>query len=383
MVRTIPTEMLRQRLNANDVIVLDTRPAADFDKWRIPGAKNLPYSKEDGTLEDDRLQELLGDPSETEIITICAKGEGSYEFAEKLEERGYEDIGVVQDGMRGWSRLYEVAAIPTVATPLEIYQVQRVAKGCLSYVIGSNRTGEAVVVDPGRHIEEYQWIAEDDDLEIVRVIDTHVHADHISGGRALADAENATYHLPAASADRGVDVDFAPLERNEVIEIGDIEFKAIPTPGHTADSMSILVGAEALLTGDTIFVDGVGRTELQFEGDAAEEGAHELFRSIHRTILAFPDDTRVLPGHFNAEQENTLQRVSNPISTQVRTLRTERPLLRESEESFVEDVMESLPSKPPNYEQLIEINSGLSGDPEEDEATTLELGPNRCAAAAD
>lgn len=380
MVRTISPELLRKRLVEPDPpTVIDTRPASDYTSWHIPGAANYPFEPE-SNLDIDDLETTIRGSLNGDIITLCAKGKSSTALAQALLDHGHEDVSVVQDGMEGWSRVYELAAIPTVASGLEIYQVQRLAKGCLSYVLATPSSGEAVVVDPSRHIDEYQRVADDDDMRITHVVDTHVHADHISGGRRLADATDATYHLPAGAAERDVEYEYEALEQNDVITVGTVDIKAVPTPGHTSDSVSLLVGAEALLTGDTIFVDSVGRTELQFGDAEATTGAKELYTSIHRTILAYPDSVQILPGHTPSESTEFLHSAGQPESTTVFELRTERALLAKDQESFIEAITDSLPDKPPNYERMLEINTGRQAPTDTEEAIELELGPNRCAA---
>lgn len=383
MVTTISPELLRQHLQDDTAVTLiDTRPTSSFEEWHIPGARNHPFTADD-ELDPESLNAEFDLADAELLVTICGKGVSSYAFAEAMEESGLEEIAVVQDGMEGWSRLYELAAVPTVATNLEIFQVQRVAKGCLGYVIGSPTAAEAVIVDPSRHTDEYRRIAEDDAMEITRVIDTHLHADHISGGRALAEETGATYHLPATVQERDVDVDHTPLERNEVFTVGDIDLKAIATPGHTSESISLLVGAEAVLTADTLFVDGVGRTELQYGEESAEAGARELYRSIHGSILSLPDAVSILPGHFAVDEPEAIDRVGHPIRSTVGEARTDLPILQADVDEFVERITGAELTQPPNYERVLAINAGREALDDAQAATALELGPNRCAAAAD
>ena len=383
MVTTISPELLRQRLrNEPDTQLLDVRPAEDYDSWHVPGSVNIPFALGD-TLDMDRFVEETEFDLDDELVVICAEGKSSRAIADALEDHGAENVAVVQDGMIGWSQLYELTAIPTVAPALEIFQVQRVAKGCLGYVIGDPHTGRVAVVDPTRHLDEFRRVAGDNDMEITRVIDTHIHADHISGGRRLADDVDAAYHLPVGAADRDITLAFDPLEPNEVLSVGDIEIKAIHTPGHTAEAMSLLVGTDAILTGDTLLTNGVGRTELQFDGDSAATGAEALYESVHRSILTLPDGLTVLPGHFSAEEEREFRTVGEPIRTTVRALRTEVPILQASKSDFVERLSTDPPRKPPNYDRVIRINTGREMPADEEDAANLELGPNRCAAAAD
>ena len=382
MATTISSELVRRRIVSDEpVTVIDTRSADAFDEWHIPGAINVPYAAGD---DIDVEEALNGEVSpDDHIVTVCALGESSYAFADLLAAQGFDTVEVVQDGMVGWSRLYEVAAVPTTIPALEIFQIQRVAKGCLGYVVGSPDAGTAVAVDPPRHVEEVTRIAEADEMTITTVLDTHIHADHISGGRALADAVGADYYLPAAVAERGVDLAYTPLDRNAVLTIGAVELKAIHTPGHTTEQHSILVDGEALLTADAVFVDGVGRTELQFDTGSAREGAEALFTSIHRTILAMPDAVQILPGHFSPEESAAINQTGSPIRTTVKELRTELPLLQRSQLEFVDSITDSLPEKPPNFDRMIAINTGNDEPSDDEEARSLELGPNRCAAAAD
>lgn len=382
MADTISPELLWRHLRQDGLRILDTRSPDDFEEWHIPGAENMPFSPGEA-VDVDRIQSELAIDSDDEVVTICAKGISSYEFADRLAAGGLDDVQVVQDGMEGWSRVYAVAAVPTAATALEIFQLQRVAKGCLGYVIAEPSSGEAVVVDPTRHIDEFRRIAHDDDMTITHVIDTHIHADHISGGRKLADAVDAVYHLPARATERDVAFDFTPLERNEVIEIGTVELKAIYTPGHTSEFMSILVGGDAALTGDTVFVDDVGRTELQFGDDRAEDGAAQLYDSIHGSILNLPDGISVLPGHTSIEDPETLASLGEPIRATVRELRTGVPILQANKEEFIDRIASGETEEPPNYERMLAINTGQSDPTDESEAAELELGPNRCAAEAD
>lgn len=381
MADTITPERLRQHLVDDAVTLVDTRDPESYESWHIPGSVNVPFTPGDD-VDADVLLEDVGTSEDDSIVTICAKGISSYEFADTLGEAGIDDVHVVQDGMEGWSRVYTVASVPTAVPSLEIFQIQRVAKGCLGYVIGSPHTGEAVVVDPTRHTNEFKRIAEDDGMTITHVLDTHIHADHISGGRELADEVGATYHLPAGARERDVSYDFAPLERNEVLTIGDLELKAIYTPGHTGEFMSVLVAADAILTGDTLFVDGVGRTELEFGEEGAREGARQLYESIHGSILNLPDSIAVLPGHVDTEEPEVLASTGAPFHTPIKRVRTEVPILRQDKAAFIEQIGRADSETPPNYEEVIAINAG-NASPDEEEASELELGPNRCAAAAD
>ncbi|MCU4717994.1 MBL fold metallo-hydrolase [Halapricum hydrolyticum] len=383
MVETITASQLRDWIDAGESFeLLDTRPEDSFDAWHIQDAIQYTY-KPDFEFDAGEFREATGLSSEDEVVTICAKGISSHDLATQLEDSGFEDVTVVEDGMEGWSEVYDVVEIPT-AGDLEVLQFQRRAKGCLSYLIADPAAEVAAVVDPTRHVDQFASAASERGYSIEHVFDTHVHADHVSGGRELAEYVGATYYLGADAVDRGVTDDYEPLERNEVVTVGEHDLKAVPSPGHTSEIVSYLLDDEAVLTGDTLFVDSVGRTELQFGDGDADTGAQRLYDSLHRTLLAEPDSITVLPGHFAVGADGSTDVTSGePVCSTIGDVRTELDLLSVDRDAFVRRLTDSLPEKPPNYEEIIAINAGRNEPEDEAAATELELGPNNCAASGD
>ena len=382
MVKTITADQLADRLDGDEQFTLiDTRPADSYEAWHVRNAANVPYDPDEG-VSDDQLDEVNDLVDGRPVVAICGKGLTSTPFALELDDHGYDDISVVNGGMQQWSKRYEVVPIETSTDDLVVWQVQRRAKGCLGYVIGSSETGEAVVVDATRQTDEFKIATQDAGLSIGRVLDTHVHADHISGSPTLAGEVDIPYHLGDAASDRGVEYAYEPLSDGEVIEVGDIEIRALHTPGHTSEMMNYLVDGEVLLTGDTLFVDSVGRTELQFGAADASRGAELLYDSIHETILGLPDDTTILPGHVTVTSDGRYEHSSpgDPVAARLGDLREDLDLLGLDRDAFVERLAENAPEKPPNYEAVIAINTGSETVDDENEATELELGPNNCAA---
>ena len=424
-----------RRRGERSFAVVDTRPRESYESWRIADSVHYFYKPfHEFDVDDFEAETGLG-PGDA-IVTTCAKGKASLNFAEELEAAGYDDVTVVEDGMRGWSGVYDRTAVPLPDAgddPLEIVQIQRRAKGCLGYLVVGGRASEAeaapddsaraavadsddsvraavadsdapdrvaIAVDVSRHGEEWREAAAERDASIAAVLDTHVHADHLSGGRALADDLGVPYYLPAAAAERDVAYAFEPLARNETVAVGGVGVKALATPGHTDDGASYLVGRSAVLTGDTLFTDSVGRTELQFaagvgdaSGDAADggnetagaaTGAERLYDSLHGTLLAEPDGVVVCPGHFAVANDGTTGDVvpGEPVTTTVGAARRGLDVLGLDREAFVETITATLPEKPPNYEAVIAANRGVDSPPDETAAIELELGPNRCAADA-
>ncbi len=375
----ISAEQLKELVDGGEAFhLVDTRDTESFERWRLAGATQFPY-KPDHEFDADAFRSATGLGRDDPIVTICAKGKSSRFLAEELAEAGFENVRHVDDGMRAWSAVYDAVEIDTDGS-VGIVQLQRRAKGCLGYLVSDPDTGAAAAVDPTRHVDQFRETAAARGLRIERVLDTHIHADHISGGRQLAADLDVPYHLGERVAERDPDFEYDPLGRNDVVEVGTVDIKAVFTPGHTSGMASYLVDGEALLTGDTVFVDSVGRTELQFGDSDAASGAELLYDSLHGTVLAEPDPITVLPGHFAVSDDGEYGVVpGTEVSTSIEALRTELPLLGRGREAFVERILETAPEKPPNYERIISINRGRA-TAEGEEAIELELGPNRCAA---
>lgn len=365
--------------DVDDVVLVDTRPDDSFESWRIPGAQQFrfgPRDELDGRLEEFR--EVVGDADR--VVTVCAKGVSSSNLASDVEaETDDYELLVLDGGMEGWSRVYDRVPVD-VGGRATVLQVQRRATGCLGYVVGDPEAGEAIVVDPTADLAAFERAASQADLAIEGVIDTHVHADHVSGGPELAAEHDVPYYLGERAAERDLEREFAALERNEVLEVGDVDLKALSTPGHTSESIGVLVDDRALLTADTLHVASTGRTELEFGDSEGERGARMLYETLHRTVLAEPDSVTVLPGHVTVEDDGTFEHgePGEPISTTVGTARTEIDVLELAEDEFVEQLADP-GEKPANYERIVEINRGVE-DVEAGERIELEGGPNNCSA---
>lgn len=231
--------------------------------------------------------------------------------------------------------------------------------GCAAYVLGCGGKGVAAVVDPlERDVEAYLSFAASTGLRIAHVIDTHVHADHRSGGRAVAGAVRAPYRLHR-SAD--VTFPFEPLEDRERIVLGNTLIEVIHTPGHSPESVCLLVtdlrrGPEPwfLLTGDTLFVGGVGRPDLPGH---AEADAARLFGSLHERLLVLPDSLEVYPGHFAGSACG--KALSGKPSTTLGFERRFNPLLALDREAFVTAIAD-VPAEPAGFRQIVAFNRGLA-----------------------
>ena len=362
-----------------DLTVVDTRPAESFDAWHVPGAVNVPYHPVEGLgggTDWDDVEEIV---EGQRVAVICGKGLSSTSFGFELSTRGH-DVQVVKGGMEDWSKLYDVVEVETDGD-LFIAQVQRRAKGCLGYVVGDREAGEALVVDPTRQYHEFELVAADNGMVITGVLDTHVHADHVSGGRALAERLSVPYYLSADAEERDVAYDYEGVADGETLSVGDVDVETLAAPGHTTELVNLLVDGSYLLSADTLFVESVGRTELEFGEEGAEHGARLLYETIHERYDPLSDDVVVLPGHVSVDADGRfgVGRPGELIAATLGDLRDELDLFALDEAAFVERLTGDGTEKPRNYETVIDVNRGTA-ELDEHEATEIELGPNNCAA---
>ncbi|MBX0296740.1 MBL fold metallo-hydrolase [Haloarcula nitratireducens] len=383
MYKKITARELADKQDSDDdsYTVIDTRPEDSYEAWRVPGAKNIPFGPAE-TIDEDKREAVDEIVQGGKIITICGKGATSSALAAELDTNGYDDVAVVKGGMRDWNSLYETTRVDTENDDLLIVQFQRRAKGCLSYLIGELSTGEAVVVDPTRHIDQYVTRAAEEGLEIMRVLDTHIHADHISGGHTLAAKLNVPYHLGEHATEREIDYEFEPMADGDTISVGELKVEVLHAPGHTSEMVTYRIDDEAVLTGDALFLDSIGRTELEFGEDEAEKGARMQYETLHDTLLELPDDLLVLPGHVTVNNDGTYENGSpgELIGAALAEVHASLSLIDLDEEGFVKRMIENIPAKPDNYETIISINQGGESVDSSRDATMLETGANNCAA---
>src|SRR5438876_30131 len=220
------------------------------------------------------------------------------------------------------------------------------------------------------HPQVYHRVADEHGWRIRTVLETHVHADHLSRARALAVETGARLCLPTTAR---VSFQYAPLKDGDTVRVGSAGLRVFHTPGHTPESACYLLNERALFTGDTLFLAAVGRPDLEATTDESRRRAHVLHASLQR-LVALPPETVVLPAH--ASEPLAFDR--RPISATMREVQERTSLLRETEERFVSQILTRLPPTPPNHHRIVARNQArtLPDDP-----TELEAGANRCAVA--
>jgi glyoxylase-like metal-dependent hydrolase (beta-lactamase superfamily II) len=381
----IDRQTLLQRLHAGDAIaVVDIREINEYADWHIAGASNLPtYDALNRRNYQPFLDLIKSYSTDRELVMVCRRGNTSKLAVQLAAQLGFKAVSL-RGGMHDWSNAWTVAPVKLQDPDVTFLQIRRDGKGCLSYLLGAE--GVAAVFDPNVEDTVYIELAEKAGLRIRWVFETHIHADHISRAAGLMEKTGATLVMPARSAER-TSRSFQPIQHGEIFRIGQIEIRAIATPGHTTESTCYLVNGEALLSGDTLFVESIGRPDLEKGDSGAVQGAEHLFNSLHQHILSLPDTVQIFPAHFSGAIEFN----HVPLAARLGDLRGKIGLLKVEKEAFVKTVVASLPAKPPNHEMIIAINEGKSeldfssGGPAWHPAwglvspTDFEAGPNRCA----
>jgi glyoxylase-like metal-dependent hydrolase (beta-lactamase superfamily II)/rhodanese-related sulfurtransferase len=363
-VKEISTETLRNWLETGKkVSILDIRPIQERTEWFIPGSVYYNAYDKLKAKNPNALQGLHLD-KKIPVVTICAGGKTSMIAAEQLNEKGFEAYSL-KGGMKEWSLSWNTAKLSF--PDFKIVQFRRTGMGCLSYLVASNN--EAITVDASFPLEAYQEVLANENLSLKHVIETHIHADHLSRSKQLAENNKATLHLPAPNK---VSFDFVPVTGTTIFQIGNISIKAIQTPGHTTESTSYLIDDKVLLTGDTLFVNGVGRPDLKANNDEAIQKSKMLYQSLQK-LLALDENIIVMPAHTSqpVEFDNT------PIQTKISNIKKNVAMLQLKEEEFINTILQRIPPSPANYLSIVEKN--IKGDFSDINPVDLEAGANRCA----
>ncbi|NMF13528.1 MBL fold metallo-hydrolase [Bacillus altitudinis] len=371
-VKAMTAEQLTKKIiNKEPIFLLDVRNESDVQDWKIEGKAveylNVPYFELlDGV--EDMVENI---PDDLDVLVVCAKEGSSIMVAEMLSEAG-RTVHYLQGGMKAWSEHLEPVKIGDLTGGGELYQFVRMGKGCLSYMIMSN--GEAAIIDAARMTEVYTQFAKKHQVTVTHVFDTHLHADHISGGKKLSEQTGAIYWLPPKDAEE-VTFDYNHLEEDQRVTIGatEIEIHALYSPGHTIGSTSFIVDGRYLLSGDILFIDSIGRPDL---AGMAEDWVGDLRETLYTRYTALSAELIVLPAHFMIVDELN---EDGSVWKELGALFEENHGLNiEDEDVFRQMVTQHLPAQPNAYQDIRSTNMGKL-HPDEEAQRDMEIGPNRCA----
>jgi glyoxylase-like metal-dependent hydrolase (beta-lactamase superfamily II) len=309
------------------------------------------------------------------VAVVCGHGLDSKILAFHMGRLGL-DAKSLAGGMLAWMRL----TVPIDLDPPQgldrIVQFDRVGKGCLGYLLVSS--GEAVIVDPPLVFDSYMEVLRDSRAKLVGVVDTHAHADYVSGAVPMAEFFGVPYYLHTADTVYPYDgtpgaIEFTPVGEGDSIGFGKTALQAMHTPGHTDGSVTFLVEDRIALTGDFLFVESIGRPDL---GGKEEEWAGKLWNSMARAIREWDDNVAVYPAHYASEHE---RRMGRAVGIPFGSLLAENEILRiQDPEVFLHHILSKKAPFPDSYRKIKAINVGLA-PVQEDEVEELEVGRNECA----
>jgi glyoxylase-like metal-dependent hydrolase (beta-lactamase superfamily II)/rhodanese-related sulfurtransferase len=362
---TIKVDELRAMLEDKEhVVVLDVRAREQREEWQIPGSIYVDAYQRLNANDPTVLDEITI-PENSKVVTVCATGKTSQIAANELRKKGIEAYSL-EGGMKAWSIAWNVAELK-LEEDVQLIQVRRTGKGCLSYIISSR--GLAIIIDPSLQVEDYEQILKKNGLQLKYIFETHIHADHLSRAKLLTEKYNAELFLPDKSK---VLFSFIPVKDGEVIKLEKIQLEVLYTPGHTLESSCFLINRKALVSGDTLFINGVGRPDLKATVDATKEKAKLLYHSLQR-IMALNDDIIVLPAHTSQAVEFD----NKVIQTSLRRIKSSVGMLQLNQDDFVNNLLQRIPPMPPNYLSIVEKN--VKGDFSDIIPVDLEAGANHCA----
>lgn len=380
MSKEIDAKDLKKKIDdKKDILLLDVRTPEEYNAWKISYGEQEPLLIPITQLASPDSKVLENIPKDKEIIAICSHGNRSGMAAQMLSRIGY-NAKSLKGGMVNWNSVQDAVAVPVGTESLRIWQVRRVGKGCMGYLVASMSDKTAVAIDPVCDgSEAYMQIARENDLRITKAIDTHMHADHVSGVaklRMVAGADPYLSSLERYEINKKGLPNFKPIRDGYYIEVGQgVTLTPLSTPGHTKGSMCFsLVDGENkyLFTGDTLFVDGIGRPDLR---DKAKEFALDLYNTLHQKILNnFPEDTLILPCHYST---STSIRTRILVSKMLGAIKKQNKHLALPKDEFVNQVINTVPPRPMNYKIIIGINKNMIPC-DEMKMRDIEAGPNSC-----
>lgn len=372
-----PLELAHRLERGEPVQLLDVRAPATVAQSRVTFGAALQFQAiPNSSLFALRSLEPLGLDLARPVAVICGHGNSSQQTTAFLRERGFEAYSVA-GGMARWETVYVARRLSSTAAIEHVVQLDRVGKGCLSYVLASD--GDAVVVDPGRHVERYETVLSELDATPVAIVDTHMHADYLSGARHAAQRWGVPYFLHPDDARSPYDdapgrLAFRPLGDGDHLAFGRALLRAEHVPGHTLGSVALHAGDELTLTGDFIFVASVGRPDL---GGRADAWARLLWQSLERARRGWPGPLLVLAAHYAGETE---RRADRTVAARWDVITaTNEPVALQNERAFLDWIAAHQRPFPDAYRTIKLANLGLV-ELTDAEAATVEFGPNQCAA---
>lgn len=368
-------EMFDAIVNKEDFLLLDVRNDVEFARFKVEGPNpvdmvNVAYF-DFIEKEEDSVAKV---PRGKKVRIICAKEGSSKYVGEILVSHGHEDVAYMTVGIRAWGNLLAPIQVGK-GDGYELYQFRRPGKASCSYglICGS----EMMVFDPAKNVQFYLDFAKAKGCTITKTFETHRQADYISGSDLLRENAGATIVAPDDDF-KGAKFPYTPARDGERHGIGNgPEVEVIHTPGHTPGSSSYRIDGKYLITGDTVFIQSIGRPDL---GGMADAWAEMLFNTMTNILLPLDDDTVILPGHY-MEWDEANKDLAFAASLGDIKKRNADIYSIDNKKDFLAFIQANMRRQPDEYAKIREINAGLVTVDEEDQEI-MDIGKNECAASA-
>lgn len=357
-----------------DILVVDVRNEKDFSRFQVESPypfdmTNVSYY-DFMEIEEESVAKV---PKGRAIRIVCAK-EGSAKYVgEILVKHGFDDVRYLTGGIKTWGNLLVPKAVRE-GDDYSLYQFIRPGKASCSYGLCSGN--EMMLFDPSRNVDFYLDFAKSKNCTITKTFETHLQADYIAGSRQIAEQTGADFF-------GGIDFDgtkagHKAVTDNEIHRFGNggPDVKVLFTPGHTPGSLTFIVDNTYMLSGDTVFIQSIGRPDL---GGQVDEWAVLLFNTIQQ-VAKLDDSLLVLPGHYMEWAEADEDLIFCLTFRQVKD-RNKDVFSMTEEKDFIQYIKDNMRQQPPEY-ALIRLANGNMEQYDIDKQEELDLGKNECAATA-
>ncbi|MGI0131550.1 MAG: MBL fold metallo-hydrolase [Thermoplasmata archaeon] len=338
MALVAPRELARLLDGPDPPILVDVRSAAERSLAHLGSDVALPLAE-----LPRRHLEL---PAGRSVVTYCQFGSDARRAAEFLAEHGHPRVAALEGGIDEYARTVD-PGVPRYRREaadrgLVLQQFPRPDSGCLAYLLGDPFTRSAIIVDPGREVDPYLAQLRAGGWDLVAIVETHTHADHLAGHAALHARTDAPIYVGRRSP---AQYPHRTLADGESLAFGGEAILAIDTPGHTADHVTLRV-RDKVFTGDTLLLGACGRTDLG-DGNPAT-----LWESLTERILPLPDETEVFPAHFG-RRHALVERYASTIGFE---RATNEALRQGTREAFLVYMTEGWPAKPADFDRIVRTN---------------------------
>ncbi len=358
-----------------EFVVLDVRNTKDFTRFQVEAP--FPFEMQNISYFDfmEIEEECVAKLNKDKAVRVICASEGSAKFvAEILESNGFNDVGYLEGGIKSWGNLL-VPVLLNKGEDFELYQFIRPGKASCSYGLASG--GELMLFDPSRDISFYQNFAKEKGYTLLRTCETHLQADYIAGSRLLQAATGV--EVAANENDfSGAQFPYTKLQDGQTLPFsqGGPEVKVMFTPGHTPGSTSYMIDNRFFITGDTVFLQSVGRPDL---GGKVDEWSDKLFATLQK-IQQLDPNIIVLPGHYISWKEaNDNLAFAAPLSEAIGHNKGIYSI--DNTKDFLAFIKSNMREQPKEYAVIRKINANLE-QVDDDKAEELDLGKNECAASA-